>query len=84
MKFTEKEKKWKRDMSLIVETKKALKDRSDNLENKLQEKQRELQEEKKELERGVIPPITEPGEFSIIQALAQVNMRELEITRLKN
>ena len=54
------------------------------MENKLQEKETEIQEKAKELKRVVVPPITEPREFSIVQSLAQVSMKELELTRLKN
>ena len=70
-------------MTLIVESEKVLKSKSEEMERKLQEKERELQEKGKELEKGVIPPITELGEFSIVQALAQVSLKELELTRLK-
>ena len=50
----------------------------------MQEKERELQEKEKELEKEVVPPITEPGEFSIVQALAQVILKDLELTGLKH
>ena len=36
LKFTEKEKQWKRDMSLVVESEKTLQAKSDELEKKLQ------------------------------------------------
>ena len=50
-------------MTLIVESEKALKTKADDLEKRLQEKE-------KELEKEVTPTITKPGEFSIVQALA--------------
>ena len=50
---------------------------------KSNELEKKLQEKEKELEKGVIPPITEPGELSIVQSLAQVSLKELELTRLK-
>ena len=42
LKFTEKEKQWKRDMSLIVESEKTIKAKSDELEKKLKAKEKEL------------------------------------------
>ena len=42
-------------MSLVVESAKTLKAKSDELENKLKEKE-------KELESRIIPPFTESGE----------------------
>ena len=77
LKFIEKEKKWKKDMTLIVESENFLKAKVDSLEKRLQEKE-------KELEKVVIPPITKPGELSIIQALVQVSMKELELRGLKH
>ena len=38
LKFAEEKKQWERDMSLLVESAKALKDKKYELENKLQEK----------------------------------------------
>ena len=64
-------------MTLIVESEKALKAKADDLEKMLQEK-------KKELEKTVIPPITEPGEFSIVQSLTQVSLKKLVLTGLKH
>ena len=49
-----------------------------------QGKERELQEKDKEIEREFISPIIEPSEYSIIQALAQVNLKEMELSGLKN
>ena len=69
-------------MTLIVESNRDLKSKSEELERKLQEKESELQEKGKEIKKGGIPPITEPSEFSIIQSLAQVIIKELEVTRL--
>ena len=43
-----------------------------------------MQEKEKELEKGFVPPITEPGEFSIVQALSQVSPKELELIGLKH
>ena len=64
-------------MTLIVESEKALKAKVDDMEKKLQEKE-------KEIEKGVISPITEPGEFSIVQALAHQSLKELEMIGLKH
>ena len=53
-------------MSLVVETKKILKDKFDELENKLQEKEKELEEKEKELESRINPPSTVFGEHAIV------------------
>ena len=70
LRFAEKEKQWQRDMSLIVESEKTLKAKSDELEKKLQGKEKELQEKEKELECRIIPPSTESGEQTIVQAMS--------------
>ena len=62
LKYIEKEKQWERDMSLVVESEKTLKAKSNELEKKLQEKEKELQEKDKELESIIIPPSTKSGE----------------------
>ena len=49
LKFIEREKQWKKAMSLIGESEKALKAKAYDLKKKLQEKERELQEKEKEL-----------------------------------
>ena len=77
LKFIEKEKQWKRDMSLVLESEKTLKAKYDELEKKLQEKE-------KELESRIIPPSTEFGEQTIVLAMPQVSLKELELVRLKN
>ena len=62
-------------MSLVFESEKTLKDRFDELEKKLQEKEKELQEEEKELESRIIPPSTESGKQTIVQAMSQVSLK---------
>ena len=49
LKFAEKEKQWKIDMTLVVENEKTLKIKYDEMEKKLQEKEKKLQEKEKEL-----------------------------------
>ena len=71
-------------MSLVVESEKTLKAKSDELEKKLQKKEKELQEKEKELESRIIPPSTESGEQTILQAMSQVSLKELELVGLKN
>ena len=44
LKFKEKEKQWKREMSLILKSEKDIKSKSDDLEKRLEEKERELQD----------------------------------------
>ena len=84
MKFIEKEKKLQNDMTLIVGSEKALKTKEYEMEKRLQEKEQELQEKEKQLEKEFNPPITEPGEFSIVPTIAQVIMKELEMIGLKH
>ena len=84
LKFAKEEKQWQRDMSLIVESEKTLKAKSDELEKKLQGKEKELQEKEKELECRIIPPSTESREQTISQAMSQVSLKELELVGLKN
>ena len=84
MKFIEKEKQLQNDMTLIVGSEKALKTKEYEMEKRLQEKEQELQEKEKQLEKEFNPPITKPGEFSIVQALEQVSLKELELTGLKH
>ena len=69
LKFAEENKKWERDMSLLVESEKTLKWKYDELEKKLQEKE-------KELESRIIPPSAKPGKQSLIQAMSQVSFKE--------
>ena len=64
-------------MSLLVESEKALKDKHDEMEKKLQEKE-------KELEVGIISASAELGEQSIVQTMSQVSIKELEIIGLRN
>ena len=40
LKFIEKEKQWKKNMNLIVESEKALKTKADDLEKRIQEKEK--------------------------------------------
>ena len=77
LKFAEEKKQWERDMSLLVESEKTLKWKYDELEKKLQEKE-------KELESRIIPPSAELGEQSLVQAMSQVSFKELEIVGLRN
>ena len=44
LKFKKKVKQWERDMSLVVESEKTLKDQYDELENKMQKKEKELED----------------------------------------
>ena len=55
LKFVEGKKQWERDMSLLVESEKILKRKYDELEKKLQEKE-------KELEARIIPSTAESSE----------------------
>ena len=70
-------------MSLVVESDKTLKAKSDELEKMLQDKEKELQEKEKELESRIIPPSTKSGEQTIVQDMSQVSLKELELVLKK-
>ena len=71
-------------MYVVIESEKTLKAKSDELEKKLQEKEKEMQEKEKELESRIIPPSTESGQQTIVQAMSQVSLKELELVRIKS
>ena len=58
-------------MSLVLESEKTLKAKSDELEKELQGKEKELQEKEKELESRIIAPSTE-----LIQASELVELEK--------
>ena len=62
-------------MSLVVESQKTLKAKSDELEKKLQEKEKEMQEKEKELESRITPPSIESSEQTIVQDMSKVSMK---------
>ena len=64
-------------MSLLVGSENILKRKYDELEKKLQEKE-------KELESRIIPPSTESSKQSLVQAMSRVSFKELEIVGLRN
>ena len=47
LKFVDKEKQWKKDMALAVESEKTMKEKIDETERNLQEKEKELQDKEK-------------------------------------
>ena len=55
LKFVEKEKQWKKDIALVVESEKDLKGKYHEMERKLQEKE-------KELEDRIMAPVAQSGE----------------------
>ena len=64
-------------MALVVESEKAMKEKLEQMERKLQEKE-------KELELRIIPHVARSSEQGIVEAMSQVSLKELEITSLKN
>ena len=64
-------------MTLVVESENNLKRKHDELERKLQEKE-------KELEGEIIPHVAQSNEHTIVQAMSQVSLKDLELTGLKN
>ena len=82
--FAEKEKQWQKDMALVVESEKTMKEKIDEMERNLQEKEKELQDKEKKLELRIIPPTAESSEQTIIQAMSQVSLKYLKLTKLKN
>ena len=64
-------------MALVVESEKSMKEKFEEMERKLQEKE-------KELELSIIPPMARSSEHGIVEAMSQVSLKELEITGWKN
>ena len=77
LKFYDKEKQWKKDIFVEVESEKTMKEKFEEMERKLQEKE-------KELELRIIPCVDESNEKSIVQDMSQVNLKDLELTGVKN
>ena len=71
-------------MTLVVESEKTFKIKFDEMERKLQEKEKQLQEKEIELEGRIIPPTAESSEKTIVQAMSQVTLKDLELGGLKN
>ena len=44
LKFVDKENQWKKDMNLVVESEKTLKEKHDEMERKLQEREKEIED----------------------------------------
>jgi len=59
LKFVDKENQWQKDMALVVESEKSMKE-------KLEEMERKLQEKEKELELRIIPPMARFSEQGIV------------------
>ena len=55
MKFADKEKQWQKDMALVVESEKSMKE-------KLEEMERKMQEKENELELRIIPHVARSSE----------------------
>ena len=66
--FVDKERQWQKDMALVLESEKAMKEKFEEIEIKLQEKD-------KELESRIIPPVARSSEQSIVQSMSQVSIR---------
>ena len=64
-------------MNLVVESENTLKQKYDEMERKLQEKE-------KELEGRITAPVDQSSEHTIVQAMSQVSLKYLELTWLKN
>ena len=77
MKFVEEKKQWERDMSLMVENEKSLKEKKAELE-------KELNEKGKDLELQIISPPAQVNTYYVVQSMSQVSLRNLEIIGLKN
>ena len=78
-KFTEEKKEWEKEKVILIENKKVLKQKHDELEKKIEEKG-------KEPEVQIISPVVpaQTNEEAIVQGMSQVRLRDLEIIGLKN
>ena len=66
LKFSNKERQWIEDMALVVESEKTMKVKYEEMERKLQEKE-------KELEDMISYPIAQSSEHTIVQSMSQVS-----------
>ena len=76
LKFGDKEKQWNKDMTLVVQSEKDLKGKCDEMERKLQEKE-------KEHEDRIISPVDQSSEQTIVQAMSRVSLKDLELNGLQ-
>ena len=60
-----------------MESENPLKEKHDEMERKLQERE-------KELEDKIMTPIAQSGEHAIVQAMTKVSLKNVELTRLRN
>ena len=63
LQFADKEKQWQKDMDLVAKSEKILKGKHDEIERKLQERE-------KELEDRMVTLVAQSGEHAIVQAMS--------------
>ena len=76
LKLEEKEKHWERDAKILIENEKDLK-------TKLAAREKELQEKCEEVKNQYIVPSIETDGTSLSKAMSQVNLKDVELTELK-
>ena len=76
LKLEEKEKQWEKDAKLLMENEKDLK-------TKLAAREKQLQEKCEEVKNQSIVPSVETDEASLAKAMSQVNLKDVELTDLK-
>ena len=63
LKFVDKEKQWQKDMALVIESEK-------NMKEKFEEMEKTLHDTEKEFESRIIPTTAQSSEKSIVQAMS--------------
>ena len=76
IKLEEKEKHWERDAKLLIENEK-------DLRTKLETREKELQEKCEEVKNQITVPSVETDATSLSKAMSQVNLKDVELTGLK-
>ena len=77
LKFVDKEKQCEKDMTLVVESEKTLKEKHDEMERKLQERE-------KELEDRIMNLVAQSGEQAIVQDMSHVSLNNVELIGIRN
>ena len=77
LKFTNKENKWQEDMTVSAENENKCKERHDEIERKLEGRE-------KEIEERMVTPAALTGEKIIVEAMYQVSLKGLELTGLRH
>ena len=77
VKFVDKEKKWQEDMTSSGKNEKKWKEIHDEIERKLQGGEREVEEK-------MVAPVAQIGEQTIVEAMSQVILKDVELRGLRH